>query len=189
MNRRVAALLLCLLPVPGSTSLCYADQALQADDSVFVRWAKEHAIPIRSVQAGTDVSDLRSLDAVIASARVVAFGEAAHGAHETLTFRNRLFEYLVNELGFTAIALESGLPESRRIDDFVTGGAGDAAQVVAANMTWGFGTFPENVELVSWMRAYNSDPRHTRKIHFYGMDLSLGGPQGSTPTPAAIDQH
>ena len=39
------------------------------------------------------------------TAHVVAFGEPTHGAHEPLEARNRLFRFLVERMGFTAIAL------------------------------------------------------------------------------------
>ena len=150
------------------------------------------AIPVRSVELSAGTADLRPLGTLFDRASVVAYGENTHGAHEPLAFRNRLFRYLVEELGFTAVAVETGLPESRTIARFVAGGPGapppaEAARVARQSFTWGFGNFGENVELLRWMRAYNDDPRHPRKIRFYGMDLSLGGPQGSTPTPAAID--
>jgi erythromycin esterase len=171
-------------PVRGS-------DAAQGDGAV-VRWAAAHALPIRSVEPGGDAADLRQLAPVLGAARVVALGEPTHGAHEPLAFRNRLFQFLVEELGFTAIALESGLPESRRLADFVAGGAGDEApddvlRVTRESLTWGFGAFAENAELVRWIRAYNADPAHRRKVHLYGIDLSLGGPLGSTPTPAAVE--
>ncbi|HKG96003.1 MAG TPA: erythromycin esterase family protein, partial [Gemmatimonadaceae bacterium] len=165
----------------------------ESDDARFARWAAPRALPIRSVEPGGDAAaDLRPLASVIGAARVVALGEPTHGAHEPLAFRNRLFRYLVQELGFTAIALESGLTESRRIADFVAGGSGappadDAARVTLESMTWGFGNFAENAELVRWVRAYNADPAHRRKVRLYGIDLSLGGPHGSTPTPAPIE--
>jgi erythromycin esterase len=119
--------------------------------------------------------------------RVVALGEPAHGAHELLAFRNKLFRYLVEEHGFTAIAIESGLPESLRIQEFVAGGPGDAGKVVRDGLTYGFGRFRENEELVQWIRAYNADPARKRKVRFYGIDLSLGGPAGSTPTTVPLE--
>jgi len=153
----------------------------------FERWATAHAVPIQSVEPGNGAADLRRLKPIIGAARVVSLGEPAHGVHESLALRNRLFRYLVEELGFTAIAIESGFPESRRIFDFVAGGPGAAGQVVRENLTWGFGAFQENEELVRWIREYNADATHRRKVRFYGIDLSLGGPGGSTPKPAALD--
>jgi erythromycin esterase len=153
----------------------------------FARWAVIHAVPIRSVEPGGDVADLRQLAPVIGTARVIALGEPAHGAHEPLAFRNRLFQYLVEERGFTAIAIESGLPESRRIQDFVEGGPGDAVAIVRDNLSYGFGTLQENAELVQWMRTYNAGPAHRRHVRFYGVDLSIGGPRGNTPTPVALE--
>jgi erythromycin esterase len=157
-----------------------------------VRWIGSSLVPLATVESDEPAADLRPLASLIGDASVVAFGENTHGAHEPLALRNRLFRWLVEEKGFTAIALESGFPESRLLADFVEGGPGapplaDLDRIASRNLTWGFGNFAENLELLRWMRSYNDDPAHRRKLRFYGIDLSLGGPQGSTPTPAAID--
>ena len=166
-------------------------QAPAARTSEVDRWIDAAAVPLRSVELRADLDDLHALAPIVGSSRVVAFGESTHGAHEPLAFRNRFFRYLVERLGFTAIALESGLPESRALAEYVAGGsaapaAGEAERIARRSFTWGFGNFAENVELIRWMRAYNDDARHVRKLRIYGIDLSLGGPQGSTPTPAAV---
>ena len=153
----------------------------------FQRWAFTHVLPLRTVEPGSDIADMQQLAGVIGQARVVALGEPAHGAHEPLAFRNRLFQYLVAEQGFSAIAIESGLPESRAIHDFVNGGPGDVRRIVRANLSYNFGALEENVDLVEWMRAYNVNPEHQHKLRFYGVDLSLGGPRGYTPTRASFD--
>lgn len=49
---------------------------------------------------------------MIGKARVVALGEPMHGAHEPMAFRNRLIRFVVEQMGFTAVALESGFTES-----------------------------------------------------------------------------
>jgi erythromycin esterase len=159
----------------------------QRDNAPFARWAADQAIPIATAGPHPLTADPGPLKAMIGPARVVALGEPSHGAHESLELRNRLFRFLVEELGFTAIAIESGLPESRRVFDFVNGAPGVAGEVVRRNLTWGFGAFPENEALIQWMRDHNASERRTR-IRFYGIDLSLGGPGGSTPTPAALDE-
>jgi erythromycin esterase len=153
----------------------------------FSQWASNRVVPLDTVEASHDVSDLRPLRALIASAKVIAMGEPGHGNHEPLSFRNRLFTFLVAEMGFTAIAIESGLSESGRVQEFVAGGPGIASQITRDNLTYGFGSFQENVALVQWIRDYNADPSHHRKIHFYGIDISLGGPRTATPTPVAVE--
>src|SRR6186713_2519891 len=91
-----------------------------ASADAFIEWARRHALPLHVVDS-TDDGDLAGVADSIANARIVALGEPAHGAHEPLGFRNRLFRYLVTHHGFTAIALETGCTEARRIDDFVLG--------------------------------------------------------------------
>jgi erythromycin esterase len=152
----------------------------------FERWATAHAVRLNTVEVSSDVADLREVSRLIGSARVVALGELGHGAHEPLALRNRLFEYLVEHEGFTAIAIESALPDSRQVEEFVNGGPGEAPQIIYDNLSWGFGALQENVELVQWMRTYNSNPAH-HPVRFYGIDLNLGGPRLSTPTRTALD--
>ena len=159
----------------------------QEGSATFERWAAAHAIPLVSFEPVKTTADLQPLRSIIGSTRVVAFGEPVHGAHEPLAFRNRLFRYLVENLGFTAIAIESGLPESRHVHAFVETGVGDARKIAHEHISYEFGDWQENVELIQWMRDYNADPAHRQKIRFYAFDLSLGGDAGATPRPAPFE--
>jgi erythromycin esterase len=142
----------------------------------FVKWAAAHALPITTLDFDADLSDLQPLTSVVATARVVALGEPAHGAHEPLAFRNRLIRFLVEKMGFTAVALESGFTESSAVASFVAGGPGEAQGVVRDGMTSGKGNFGENRELIQWMRDYNAAATADRhRIRFYGIDLAAGG--------------
>lgn len=127
--------------------------------------------------------DLSPLKGMIGSAKVVALGESSHGVHEFLEFRNRLFQYLVEEMGFTAIAFETALPESRSIYDYVAEGRGTAEDVIRENRSWSPELVEENLALVRWMRERNAGASSRRKVHFYGIDLSYTGPWGAVPTP------
>jgi Erythromycin esterase len=103
---------------------------------------------------------------------IVALGET-HGTHELLRLRNRLFQYLVEELDFTAIAVETGVTESMLAEDFVMGSAVDkksaARSVFSNNRTI---SYVENFELIDWMRRHNASVTNARKIHFFGLDMS-----------------
>jgi erythromycin esterase len=153
----------------------------------FISWAKEHALSLQNSDSATGDADLRPLKEMIGKARVVALGEPAHGYHEPLAFRNRLFRFLAENCGFTSFVLEGGLAESRLAADFVAGGSG-TAKAAAAKLSIA-GPSPENIELLVWMRKYNADPANKQKLHFYGMDMELiGFPGDTTPAHASLDE-
>ena len=175
MTTRTLAAVLATATVGVSTP-----HIARAQSEAVTAWAAAHAIPLRTIEPEGDVSDLAPLHALVGSARVVAIGEPTHGAHEPLALRNRLVRYLVEHEGFTAVGIETGFSESRSVARYVAGGAGDAAIVARDGLTWGFGNFPENVALIDWLRTWNADPKHARKVHFYGIDLS-GAANGAFP--------
>ena len=164
----------------GASRAASIEKPADARDSnaAFVAWARSAALRLNTVEPGGEDADLSPVCGMIGRVPVVALGEAGHGAHEPLALRNRLFFHLVEHCGFTAIALETSFTESRAIYDFVAGGPGDAADIARRGLTWGFGKYDENTQLLQWMRDYNrraetqQRPGARRPIHFYGMDLS-----------------
>lgn len=149
----------------------------QSGEEAFVRWATKRAIPIASLDFNTSSRDLQPVKKVIGKARVVALGEPVHGAHEPLAFRNRMIRYLVTELGFRAVATETGFTESWLVDSYINGGDFPLENAARNVYTWDPKAFGENRELVEWLRRYNADPAHVRKVHFYGIDV-IGGQNG-----------
>jgi len=138
-------------------------------EEIFVRWAAVHAVPVATLDFAHSGADFLPMGSAIGSARVVALGEPLHGAHEPLALRNRLFRFLVEEMGFTAIAVESGFTDLLGNASFV---ANDTADLPPAP-TSEFDAYLENRELVQWMHDYNAratSSRH-RKIGLYGINL------------------
>jgi len=109
----------------------------------------------------------------------VAIGEPNHGTHEPLALRNRLIRFLVEQMGFTAVALETSFTESFALERFVAGGPGELHNTVRDNFSWGFGNFPENEELIQWIRGYNADT-NIRQDSLLRVDLS-GAQDGAFP--------
>ncbi len=103
--------------------------------------------------------------------QLLALGETLHSGEEILLLRNRLFQYLVEAHGFSAIAVESSFPRSVRINEYVLGHSADGYDTVQdEGFSHGFGQLEANRELVEWMRQYNLDRARTPKVHFYGFD-------------------
>ena len=149
------------------TILLASSGVAHCKEDAFSKWAAAHAVPLATIEPAEDFSDVLPLKSVVGTARVVALGETTHGAHEPLAFRNRLIRSLVEQMGFTAIALESGFTESSITDGFVAGGG----------LSSGSGRYGENRELLQWMRDYNTAAPTAghHRIRFYGIDLAAGG--------------
>jgi prolyl oligopeptidase len=149
-------------------------------------WAGQNLHPIESVGPNARLSDLEPLRDMIGNAAVVSLGEGLHGGAEPLEFRNLLFRFLVEKMGFNGIAIESGIVEGFTVSKYVLGEPGDLKTVVSRGFTDGFDKLPQEASLVQWMRAYNDDPKHARKIHFYGLDVSASDGQSQLPLREAL---
>ena len=139
----------------------------------FQQWARQHVHTISSVDKDTrGDADLRPLRDIIGSAQVVAFGEPFHGGHEPLAMRNRLIRYAVTQLGFTAVALETGLSTSKRLYDHVLGKTTEQDAALKESFSYEFGDYPENLELIGWLRSFNAAQLPARRVRLYGIDLT-----------------
>ncbi len=135
-----------------------------------VSWLRGHQAPLRTAVAGQGYDDLRPLAAIVGKTRIVALGEATHGSREFFQLKHRVLEYLVAEQGFTVFAIEANWPESLAVDDYVLHGTGDPAKALAGLYFWTWNT-EEVLDMIRWMRAWNADPAHARKVRFLGFDM------------------
>jgi erythromycin esterase len=154
----------------------------------FIDWGRATLAPLSSIRLPACSAEWTALGAIIGNTPVVALSEGVHCAAEPLEFRNRLFEYLVRDKGFTAIAIESGIVESRVIHEFVRGKGDDLNHALSAGISWNFDRLPPNRALVQWLRDHNDAARGSRKVNFYGFDVagSPGNPAAARGVDAAI---
>lgn len=152
--------------------LCVA-APLPAEDpetSEVVRWIADHAVALDAVEAGNGFDDLDGLFDSIGDARIVSLGEATHGSREFFQMKHRMLEYLVSELDFNVFAIEANWPESLAVNRYVLTGEGDPREALAGLYFWTWNT-EEVLALIEWMREYNADPDHDRKVKFFGFDM------------------
>ncbi len=109
----------------------------------------------------------------IGDARVVMLGEATHGTHEFYRQRAVITKRLIEEKGFTAVAVEADWPDAYRVNRWVQGADEDAD---AERALAGFERFPtwmwrnaDVLDFVGWLRSHNE--RADRPTGFYGLDL------------------
>lgn len=133
-------------------------------------WIARSALPLKGVEPGQGFEDLQPLKALVGEATVVGLGEATHGSREFFQLKHRMLEFLVEEMGFTVFALEANLPEAFAVNEFVLEGTGDPVKALAGLRFWTC-TTEELLALIRWMRTYNENPAHPRKLRFYGVDM------------------
>ncbi len=113
---------------------------------------------------------------LIGDARFVLIGEASHGTHEFYRERAEITKRLIQEKGFTAVAVEADWPDAYRVNRYVRGVSDDTTSADALS---GFDGFPAwmwrntvVVNFVDWLREYNNAlPQNAKKAGFYGLDL------------------
>src|SRR5437016_3280700 len=103
--------------------------------------------------------DYDPLMELIGNAHFVLLGEASHGTYEFYHERARITRRLIEEKGFTAVAVEADWPDAYRVNRFVRGASEDFDAVEALA---DFRRFPrwmwrntEVVDFIDWLRAHN----------------------------------
>ena len=121
-------------------------------------------------------SDYEALLDQIGDARFVLIGEASHGTHEFYQQRTQITKRLIQEKGFTAVAVEADWPDAYRINRYVRGVSDDSDSIDALADFQRFPTWmwrnTDVLNFVGWLREYNDAlPKDATKAGFYGLDL------------------
>jgi erythromycin esterase-like protein len=112
----------------------------------------------------------------VGDARFLLLGEASHGTAEYYTWRARISQRLIQEKGFSFIAVEGDWPDCYRVNryvkDFPDAGA-SARDVLHAFERWPTWMWAneEVVALAEWLRHHNAHLAADRKVGFYGLDV------------------
>lgn len=111
----------------------------------------------------------------VGDARVVLLGEATRGTHEFYEIRAELTRRLIEEKGFSAVAVEADWPDAYRVNRYVRGAGRDT---VPADALGDLRRFPawtwrnrELARFVDWLRGRNAGRRPEERAGFYGLDL------------------
>ncbi|HEU5183531.1 MAG TPA: erythromycin esterase family protein [Gemmatimonadaceae bacterium] len=146
------------------------EQAGRADVTRLARGVGDLAHPL------TNPADLDPLLELIGDAHFVLLGEASHGTSEFYTWRTAISRRLIEEKGFSFIAVEGDWPDCYRVNRYVKGfpGSGRSADEVLHAFerwpTWMWANL-EVVELCRWLRAHNDGRARDRRVGFYGLDV------------------
>jgi len=157
-------------PTGDRAEIAVAVVVLAPPPQEVVDWIGAHAIALSTPEAGHGMDDIAPIARIVGKARIVALGEATHGTREFFQLKHRVLEYLVARQGFTVFAIEANEPECRAINDYVLHGTGDPKAGLDGIYFWTWNT-EEVLAMIEWMRAWNADPAHRKKVQFLGFDM------------------
>ena len=122
---------------------------------------------------GVQDADLGPFLERVGDRRLVLIGEASHGTSEFYRMRARMTRALIEERGFSFVALEADWPDAARVDRWTRAEAPREAEeaIFSRFPTWMWRNV-EVLEFVEWLRSFN-EPRAAsgKQIGFYGLDL------------------
>jgi erythromycin esterase-like protein len=143
---------------------------LGPEDQASMELVRAAAIPITGA-----ATDYDSLMALVGDARFVLLGEATHGTEEFYRERARITRRLIQEKGFSAVAIEGEWPDAEGVHRFVRGDGAATAEAALAGFQSGF---PEWMwantairDLAVWLRQHNAARPVANRVGFYGLDV------------------
>lgn len=112
----------------------------------------------------------------VGDARVVMLGEATHGTHEFYRWRAELTRRLIDECGFSFVAVEGDWPDCDRVDRAVRGRPGapdDPRQALTAFERWPTWMWAndEVADFCRWLRDHNAGRDAPARVGFHGLDV------------------
>ena len=122
--------------------------------------------------AGTDPAlpqdDLEPLRAIVGNARYVGMGESVHTSGGFYEMKHRLFRFLVGEMGFRVLAMETPWIAAERVSTYVETCEGTPEE--ALNGVFSVFRSGETAALLQWMCDWNTTHPNDR-VHFHGIDI------------------
>ncbi|MCW2702570.1 MAG: Erythromycin esterase [Blastococcus sp.] len=123
-----------------------------------------------------DPADLDPLLERIGNARIVAVGEASHGTHEYYAWRAALTRRLIEERGFSFVAVEGDWPDCYRVNRSVRlreGADQDPRDALDAYERWPTWMWANDdvVDFCRWLQGFNAVRPEEERVGFYGLDV------------------
>jgi len=120
--------------------------------------------------------DLNSLSSSARNAKLVLLGESTHGTAEYYYWRAEISKQLIENEGFSFIAVEGDWASLYKLNQYVKWQSDEFSNAKNAMKT--FSRWPEwlwaneeTAQLIEWLKNYNKNLPSSKRVGFYGMDV------------------
>lgn len=133
-------------------------------------WIRTNSVALTTTDPSAPLTDLAAFGAMVGNAKLVGLGEGTHGTSEFHLQKHRFIRYLVEQKGFTQVAIEGSGADAELINRYVLTGQGDPAKALSAVRFWTANT-QEMLDLIKWVRQWNTTAAPTAQVEFHGFDF------------------
>jgi erythromycin esterase-like protein len=133
---------------------------------------KSYTHPLTIENAQNDSLQFDFLNEKLKNIEVIGLGEATHGTKEFFELKNNMFKYLVEKQDVKLFGIEANFAACYDINKYVLTGEGNAKEALFKNGYWVWQS-QEILDLIEWMKTYNTTKSNNEKVQFYGYDMQL----------------
>lgn len=156
-----------------SLGICASVAYAQDNDTMLFSALNQRIVRIQSFD-DADTAEFAILKSEFAGSKVVGLGEATHGTKEFYQYKAKLIKYLVEHHNLRVLVFESDMVGMESINDYVQSKGGLTLEQAMNN----YGLFDiyrtqEVVDLIEWIRAFNSTRAPGQKVMIAGIDANL----------------
>jgi hypothetical protein len=142
--------------------------ALGAGPGERAEWMAAHAVALPL--DGSDDGGFRAIADLARGKPLLGLGESTHGTHEFQVAKTQIIRWLVENDGFSIVAVEAPAGPAVAVDHYIQTGEGDVQKLVSNLNYWTIAT-EETEQLVTGLRE---DRLAGRDVSFVGLDLDAG---------------
>lgn len=135
---------------------------------------------VRAIQKYSHpLNEFQDLDVLLQEAenkKYVLLGESSHGTSEFYQVRAELSKRLIEDKGFTFIAVEGDWPACQKVNQYIKGW--DRTYSHAKEVLQSFNRWPtwmwaneEMIDLIEWLKEFNQKKPRNQMVGFYGIDI------------------
>lgn len=135
---------------------------------LFIQWGRENYTSFDFNRRNTLDRLVKKIADDIADSRVVMLSEGFHNCEEMLRLQYELISYLVSKKGFRVIATESGLPESKYLNDYIHG-KDSIPNLWKKSIDILYSEWKTVRATIQWLLDYNQS--HANQVDYIGADI------------------
>lgn len=148
--------------------ICLVNYQIYAQN-ILVSALNNGSIPAYNIDSSMNLSFLKT---TLQNNQILALGEESHSTKEFFLAKNEIIKYCVTHLNYKTIAIEADYCGAIAVDDYIIEGNGNAKDAIKKMRIPAWMTY-EMIDLVEWLKVYNSNKSTYEKVRFCGFDMQF----------------